>query len=102
VWGVGLADANGKIKKLGTHTKEFKMSSNLIISDPSVMMGKPVITGTRITVELVLEKLAAGETVEQIMEAHPRLTKEAVRAALAFAAQALRADVVYPTSGPIS
>ncbi len=78
------------------------MSSNLIISDPSVMMGKPVITGTRITVELVLEKLAAGETVEQIMEAHPRLTKEAVRAALAFAAQALRADVVYPTSGPIS
>jgi uncharacterized protein (DUF433 family) len=78
------------------------MSGNLIISDPSVMMGKPVITGTRITVELVLEKLAAGETVEQIMEAHPRLTKEAVRAALAFAAEALRADVVYPTSGPIS
>lgn len=72
------------------------MRANLIESNPSVMMGKPVITGTRVTVELILEKLAAGETVEQIMEAHPRLTKEAVRAALAFAAEALRADVVYP------
>jgi uncharacterized protein (DUF433 family) len=75
------------------------MRGNLINSHPSVMMGKPIITGTRITVELILEKLAAGETVEQILEAHPRLTEEAVRAALAFAAEALRADVVYPTGG---
>lgn len=67
-----------------------------IISDPAVMMGKPVITGTRITVELILEKLAAGETMEQLLEAHPRLTREAIQASLAFAAQALRADVVYP------
>lgn len=53
-----------------------------IVSDPSVMMGKPVIAGTRITVELILEKLAAGETIEQILDAHPRLTKEAVQEAL--------------------
>ena len=59
-------------------------------------MGKPVITGTRITVELILEKLAAGETVEQIIEAHPRLTEEPAGAAPAFAAEALRADVIYP------
>ena len=59
------------------------------------MMGKPVIAGTRITVELILEKLAAGETVEQILAAHPRLTRKAIRAALAFAAEALKADVVY-------
>ncbi len=78
------------------------MRANLIESDPTVMMGKPVITGTRITVELILEKLAAGETVEQIIEAHPRVTENAVRAALAFAAEALRADVVYPTSGKSS
>ncbi len=78
------------------------MSANLIESDPTVMMGKPVITGTRVTVELILEKLAAGETVEQIIEAHPRVTENAVRAALAFAAEALRADVVYPTSGKSS
>ena len=51
---------------------------------------------TRITVELILEKLAAGETFEQLLDAHPRLTREAIQAALAFGAQALRADVVYP------
>ena len=63
---------------------------NLIQSDPDVMMGKPVIAGTRITVELILEKLAAGEAIEQILESHPRLTREAVSAALAYAAQAVR------------
>jgi uncharacterized protein (DUF433 family) len=72
------------------------MAKNLIVSDPAIMMGKPVIAGTRITVELILEKLAAGETVEQILDAHPRLTREAIPAALAFAADVLRADVVYP------
>jgi uncharacterized protein (DUF433 family) len=68
----------------------------LIQSDPLIMMGKPVIAGTRITVELILEKLAAGETIEQILEAHPRLTREAIQAALAFAASALHADIVHP------
>ena len=68
----------------------------LIQSDPLIMMGKPVIAGTRITVELILEKLAAGETIEQILEAHPRLTREAIQVALAFAASALHADIVYP------
>ncbi len=69
----------------------------LIQSDPSIMMGKPVVAGTRITVELILEELAAGEAVEQILDQHPALTEEAIRAALAFAAEALKADVVYPT-----
>ncbi len=67
-----------------------------IISDPAIMMGKPVIIGTRITVESIIEKLAAGETVEQILEAHPRLTKNSINEALAYAVKALRADVVYP------
>lgn len=70
----------------------------LIVSDPAVMMGKPVVAGTRITVELILEKLAAGATFEQLLDSHPRLTRDAVQAALAFAAQALRSDVVYPTA----
>jgi uncharacterized protein (DUF433 family) len=56
------------------------------------MMGKPVIAGTRITVELILEKLGAGENVEQLLEAHSRLTREAIQAALAFAANALKAE----------
>ena len=68
----------------------------MVVANPGVMMGKPVIAGTRITVELILEKLAAGETVEQILDAHPRLNQVAVRAALSFAADALRADVIYP------
>ncbi len=76
------------------------MQSKLVVSDPAVMGGKPVIAGTRISVELILEKLAAGESVEQVLDAHPRLTREAIRAALAFAAQALRADVVYPSAEP--
>ncbi len=76
------------------------MKKRLIVSDPAVMMGKPVVAGTRITVELILEKLSAGETIEQLLEAHPRLTPEAIRAALEFAAEALRADVVYPTHEP--
>ncbi len=74
------------------------MQAPLIVSDPNVMMGKPVVAGTRITVELILEKLSAGESTDQILQAHPRLTREAVKAALAFAKDALRADVVYPTT----
>ena len=72
------------------------MDEPLIVSDPNVMMGKPVVAGTRITVELILEKLGQGEAIEQLLEAHPRLTREGIRAALAFAASSLRADVIYP------
>lgn len=78
------------------------MAETLIVSDLNVMMGKPVVRGTRITVELILEKLAAGETVAQIIEAHPRLTDEAIRQAMAFAARAIRADVVYPVTSSVS
>ena len=76
------------------------MSEPLIVSDPKVMMGKPVIAGTRITVDLVLEKLGSGESIEAMLEAHPRITREGVLAALRFAAQALRAEIVYPISAP--
>lgn len=48
------------------------MNADLIRSEPSIMMGKPVVAGTRITVELILEKLAAGESMEQILDSHPR------------------------------
>jgi len=61
------------------------MSEGLIVSDQAVMMGKPVVKGTRITVELILEKLGAGETIEQLLEAHPWLTREGIQAALSFA-----------------
>ncbi|MBP1467384.1 DUF433 domain-containing protein [Candidatus Chloroploca sp. M-50] len=74
------------------------MNNRLITVDPAIMMGKPVITGTRITVESLLDRFAAGETIDQMLEAHPRLTKEAIFAAFAFAADTLRSDIIYPIS----
>jgi uncharacterized protein (DUF433 family) len=73
-----------------------------VVSDPEIMMGKPVILGTRITVELILEKLAAGESLEDILGAHPRLTREGVLAALAFAAEAMKTEVAHPLSKTVS
>lgn len=70
-----------------------------IVSDPNIMMGKPVIRGTRITVEMILEKMSAGETTEDLLEAYPHLSREGILAALGFAAKALRADVIYPIAG---
>lgn len=60
------------------------------------MLGKPVIKGTRITVELILEKLSKGETMQDILIAHPHITQEAIHAALAFAAQNLKDTHYYP------
>lgn len=79
-----------------------KMDISLIESNPKVMMGKPVIRGTRLTVELILEKLAAGETFEQLLTAYPRLTPQAMYAALRFAAQAIKADVIYPVAEAVA
>jgi uncharacterized protein (DUF433 family) len=57
-----------------------------IVSNPNIMMGKPVIAGTRITVEHILEQLAGGRTIEQILEAHPHITREQVRTAITYPA----------------
>lgn len=64
--------------------------------NPNIMRGKPVIRGTRIPVELVLRKLGAGMTVEEVIADHPRLTADDVRAAQAFAADYLAdEEIVY-------
>jgi uncharacterized protein (DUF433 family) len=70
--------------------------NDLIEVNPKIMMGKPVIKGTRLTVELILESLAAGESVENLLASYPRLTKEAVQAALSFAADVLKGEKIYP------
>ncbi len=57
---------------------------------------EPVIKGTRITVENILERLAAGEPVEQVLEALPRLKREDVFAALNYAVQSLKSEIIYP------
>lgn len=64
--------------------------------NPKIMIGKPVIKGTRITVELILEELAAGKSMNDLINAHPRLDLDGILAALAFAADALKGEKVYP------
>ena len=73
-----------------------KMQGLQIASDPNIMMGKPVIAGTRITVEHILEQLAGGRTIEQILEAHPHISREQVQAAITYAAESVRIDHTYP------
>lgn len=66
-----------------------------IASDPAILYGKPAIRGTRIGVDLILEKLAAGQTVSQLLKAYPHLKEEQIMACLAFAADVIKNEVVY-------
>jgi uncharacterized protein (DUF433 family) len=65
------------------------MVTDRIEIDPNVMLGKPVIRGTRITVELILRKLAEGATETELVDAYPRLTREDLQAAIGYAADTL-------------
>jgi len=69
---------------------------NWIVSDPNVLFGKPIIKETRIAVEHILDELAGGTTIDELLDAYPRLTRESIYAALAFGADTLRAEVIYP------
>lgn len=62
--------------------------------NPEVMLGKPVIRGTRITIELILRKLSEGATEVDLLDAYPRLTKQDIQAALAFAANTLAHETI--------
>ncbi len=66
----------------------------------SVMQGKPVIRGTRIPVELVLRKLGEGASIEDLLDAYPRLATDDIRAALAYAADAIAHEAVLELSSP--
>jgi len=63
-----------------------------VTADPKVMLGKPVIRNTRITVEIILEKLAAGIEIDEILTDYPDLDREDILAALAYARRAHQAD----------
>ncbi|MCX8183626.1 MAG: DUF433 domain-containing protein [Crenarchaeota archaeon] len=67
-----------------------------IVVDPKIMVGKPIIRGTRITVEHILRLLAQGLTFEDILEDYPHLTKEDIAAALLYAAKITGGEEVYP------
>ena len=62
---------------------------NRIEVNPKVMLGKPVVRGTRTPVELLLRKLGEGATEDQLLDAYPRLSREDIRAAITYAAEAL-------------
>jgi uncharacterized protein (DUF433 family) len=71
------------------------MTSQHIEINPKIMMGKPIIRGTRITVEQILESLSESNSIDEVLQAHPHLTKDQVHAALSFAAQSIRGDEIY-------
>ena len=75
------------------------MAHDRIVVDPRIMFGKPVIKGTRITVELILRKIGEGMTDEQILEHHPHLTVDDIRAAVCFAADHLANEEIVLASG---
>jgi len=64
--------------------------------DPKILVGKPVVKGTRMAVELVVDLLAKGWTQEQILDSYPNLTAEDIRACLAYASDVLHSERVYP------
>lgn len=66
-----------------------------IHSDPDILLGKPVVKGTRLAVEFILRLFAAGWTEKQILENYPTLTPEALRAVFAFAAECMREEALY-------
>lgn len=68
---------------------------NLIEINPKIMLGKPIIKGTRITVELILEKLGAGEDFAQILDAHPRLNRNHIYAALQYALKTIKNEEIH-------
>lgn len=67
-----------------------------ITAGPKVLVGKPVVRGTRISVELVIDLLAAGWSQEQILDSYPNLTAEDIRACLAYAGELLHSEKVFP------
>lgn len=69
-----------------------------VVVDPKVMLGKPVIRGTRITVEQILEKLAADVSIEEILDDYPRLKRADVLAAIEYARNAVATDETIPRS----
>lgn len=68
---------------------------NSIVSDPEIMFGKPIIKGTRVPVDLILNKLAGGRTVEQLLKSYPHLTSDDIYACLYYAAESVNSIVVY-------
>ncbi len=73
------------------------MTNSRIVFDLNILSGKPIIKGTRISVEFILELLSSGMTIEDIKKEYPHLKKEDILAAIDYAAKSLKHEEVYPT-----
>ena len=82
----------------------FALSALALLSAACGQTAKqdPVVEGARITVECIREELGADRTIERLLEAHPRLTRDGVLAAVRFGAEVLRADLAYPVSKSVA
>ncbi len=78
------------------HAEIAMSTSNRIEVNPEVMLGKPVIRGTRVTVELLLRSLSEGATEAELIDAYPHLTSEDIKAAIAYAADAVGREQQTP------
>jgi len=72
------------------------MEENRIVLNQKIMVGKPIIRGTRIPVDLIVRLVAQGATVTEILENYPNLTKEDIRAALRYAAKLAEGEIFFP------
>ena len=68
---------------------------DFIHSDPNILVGKPAIIGTRISVELILERLGDGWTTEQLLESYPRISADAIKACMLFAVESIKRKSSY-------
>ena len=76
------------------------MKEDLIIFDPAILNGKPIVKGTRISVALILQCIASGMTIEDILHGYPTLTREGIEAALEFAARQFQGEEVKILRNP--
>ena len=85
------------IKYLGVSFQSMQRSLlERIVTDPKVMAGKPVIKGTRVPVDLIIHRIAQGETVERLLEDYPKMTRQDVRAALEYASSIVKGEDIVP------
>lgn len=76
-----------------------KIYKDRIVVDPDVMVGKPIIKGTRIPVDLILKLLAQGENINEILEDYPHLTVDDIKAALEYGAEVINTEEILPLIG---
>jgi uncharacterized protein (DUF433 family) len=76
--------------------EDRRLYQERIVADPRILAGKPVVKGTRIAVDLVLEELAQNPAIDELLEAHPDLSRDDVQACLAYARAIVTGEEVSP------